>query len=186
MTHDEHEHSHRFGGAVPPATKRGSPEPWRSPGSFTESGLRIIANAHVEAYAHRSDHVGTEHVLLALIGAQHDVVTETMRHAGLCADDIRARVEEAIGPAQQPRALHLPYSPDVKRAFDASVDEAQVEGDRLIDVADILYGIFAQETCVAARLVADLGVDPGSICSQALPQTNGRSTGRTVRKSKAV
>lgn len=185
MTYDE-QHNHRFGGAVPPATTRTSTESWQSPASFTEPGLRIIAHAHVEAYAHRCDHVGTEHVLLALIGAEDAVVNEMLSRAGLGIKDIRARIEAAIGPPQQPRAAHLPYSPDAKRAFAASADEAQREGDRPIDVADILYGILSQQTCAAARLVADLGADPESICNQALPRTQGGSAESSVRKSKAV
>jgi len=39
---------------------------WRCREDFTEAGRRVVAQAHLHAYAHHSDHVGTEHFLLAL------------------------------------------------------------------------------------------------------------------------
>jgi hypothetical protein len=186
------QHSHRFGAPVPPPATVSSLERWRCSDNFTDSGRRIIANAHLQAYAHRSDHVGTEHVLLALVHAEDEMVFDALRHVGLCPDDVRRRVEETIGPAQEPRAAHLPYSPHAKQAFSASQHEAQSQSDHLIDVVHILYGLLSQRGSAAARFVADLGVDPQTICrhlSPTAPTDTGPAdehAGSGARKCKAV
>jgi Clp amino terminal domain, pathogenicity island component len=179
------EHSHRFGAPVPPPAGVSSLERWRCADNFTESGRRIIANAHLQAYAHRSDHVGTEHVLLALINGESEVVIDALHQVGLRPDDVRRRVEEEIGAAQEPRAAHLPYSPHAKKAFSASQRAAQSETDHLIDVAHILYGLLSQADSAAARFVADLGVDPKAICRQLSP-TAPSDGAAGVHKCKAV
>jgi Clp amino terminal domain, pathogenicity island component len=186
------QHGHRFGAPVPPPASVSSLERWRCADSFTESGRRIIANAHLQAYAHRSDHVGTEHVLLALINADNETVADALRDAGLVPDDVRRRVEEEIGSAQEPRAAHLPYSPHAKRAFSASQRAAQSQDENLIDAAHILYGLLSQRDSAAARFVSDLGVDPNAICRHVSPNATSDTGPRaedansSVRKCKAV
>ncbi|HZQ32180.1 MAG TPA: Clp protease N-terminal domain-containing protein [Mycobacterium sp.] len=145
-------------------------ERWRRADNFTPAGRRVVAEAHLQAYAHRSDHVGTEHLLLALVAAGHQEVDDILDRLGLSADDLRKRVEEAIGPAQPPRAAHLPYSPLAKQAFAASLQQAQAQNGRLIGVVDLVYGLFSQPAGAAARFVADLGVDPESVCDYAAPE----------------
>jgi Clp amino terminal domain, pathogenicity island component len=184
------EHSHRFGAPVPTSASVSSLERWRCADSFTESGRRIIANAHLQAYAHRSDHVGTEHVLLALINADDEIVIDAFHCVGLRLDDVRRRVEEEIGSAQEPRAAHLPYSPHAKQAFSEGQRAAQLQSDHLIDAAHILYGLLSQQGSAAARFVADLGVDPHAICRHLSPSVSSdaapEDTSPGARKCKAV
>src|SRR5581483_8547120 len=78
------EHRHRFG--VPPTEV--SVERWRRADNFTPAGRRVVAEAHLQAYAHRSDHVGTEHLLLALVAAGHQEVDDILDRLGLSADDL--------------------------------------------------------------------------------------------------
>jgi hypothetical protein len=157
-----------------------APERWRCSENFTENGRRIVAQAHLQAYTHHSDHVGTEHVLLALVDGQHDPLVSLLRRAGVSPDEVRDRVEEAIGPPGTPRAAHLPYSPHVKRALASSLRRAQQSGGRLIDLEHIVGGLFSQPDSAAAKFVADLGVDPGWMSQQAVSGDSSPDRPRTV------
>jgi ATP-dependent Clp protease ATP-binding subunit ClpA len=107
---------------------------WRCREDFTEAGRRVVAQAHLHAYAHHSDHVGTEHFLLALDENYEGAIADLLQRAGITRADVRRRIEQAIGPEQVPRAAHLPYSPHVKRALAYSLLDTQRRCDQLIDV----------------------------------------------------
>jgi hypothetical protein len=139
------------------------PERWRFSENFTPAGRRVISDAHLQAYLHHSDHVGTEHLLIAVIDDCPELVTEVLCESHVTGADVRQHVEAVIGPAMTPRAAHLPYSPHVKRALTVCVREAQREGDQLIDVRHILRGLLCEDGSAAARFLTDLGVDPGRV-----------------------
>jgi hypothetical protein len=139
------------------------PERWRFSENFTVAGRRVISDAHLQAYLHHSDHVGTEHLLIAVIDDCPELVTEVLCESHVTGEDVRQHVEAVIGPAMTPRAAHLPYSPHVKRALTVSVGEAQREGDQLIDVRHILRGLLCEDGSAAGRFLTDLGVDPGQV-----------------------
>jgi hypothetical protein len=135
---------------------------WRCWEDFTEAGRRVVSQAHLHAYAHHSDHVGTEHFLLALAENHDRAIADLLQRAGVTRADVCRRIEQAIGPVQPPRAAHLPYSPDAKRALGHSLRDAQGRRDQLIDVEHIVRGLLSVPDSAAARIAADLGVSPGS------------------------
>jgi hypothetical protein len=138
-------------------------ERWRSAENFTTSARQVMACAHLQAYTYRCDHVGTEHVLMALIDGEHDGALRALRRAGAIPDQLRECIDEAIGPALPPRATHLPFSTELKCALDCSVREVRLRNHSLIDVTHILYGLFAQPECAASRFVIELGARPISV-----------------------
>ncbi|WP_141576904.1 Clp protease N-terminal domain-containing protein [Actinomadura sp. WMMA1423] len=58
---------------------------------FTADARQAVTGAQAEARALRDRHIGTEHVLLALTGAQ-DAMGRALREHGLTQDDLRARI----------------------------------------------------------------------------------------------
>ena len=138
------------------------PERWRIAENFTPAGRRVLANAHLQAYTHHSDHVGTEHVLIAIIDDCPDQLREFLRGNSTTPDDLRQCIESVIGPAKTPRAAHLPYSPSVKGALDVSAREALATTDQLIDVEHILRGLLSQRDSAAAKFVSGVSPEPVS------------------------
>jgi ATP-dependent Clp protease ATP-binding subunit ClpA len=74
---------------------------------FTAEAREAVVGAQAEARALRDRHIGTEHVLLSLAGADH-AIGHTLREHGLDADDLRTRitrVNRAGGDVLDPDAL---------------------------------------------------------------------------------
>jgi ATP-dependent Clp protease ATP-binding subunit ClpA len=70
---------------------------------FTNRARRVVKQAQVERAAMRHDLVGTEHILLALVGADGGIAGEVLRDAGVNAEDVRRRIIAHEG--QGPRVL---------------------------------------------------------------------------------
>jgi hypothetical protein len=151
--------------AYQPATPTQQRRCWED---FSEAGRRVVGHAHQHAYAHHSDHVGTEHFLLALAENYDSAIGGLLQRAGVTRVDVRRRIEQAIGPVQPPRATHLPYSPHAKRALAHSLRDAQGRRDELIDVEHIVRGLFSVPDSAAARIAADLGVNPSWVSAGSL------------------
>jgi hypothetical protein len=139
------------------------PERWRFSENLTELGRRVIADAHLQAYAHHSDHVGTEHMLIALLDDCPQLLSPMLHGSQVSPEDVREHVESVIGPKKSPRAAHLPYSPHLKRALATSVNEAQQRGGDLIDAGHILHGLLSEENSACTRFLTELGVDLGRL-----------------------
>ncbi|MGI5202602.1 Clp protease N-terminal domain-containing protein [Spirillospora sp. CA-108201] len=58
---------------------------------FTADARQAVTGAQAEARALRDRHIGTEHVLLALAGAE-DATGRALREHGIRPDDLRARI----------------------------------------------------------------------------------------------
>lgn len=70
---------------------------------FTNRAREVVTRAVTEAERLEHDLVGTEHLLLALLGDDAGLGVTVLRDAGVDADDLRARIERHVG--RGPRVL---------------------------------------------------------------------------------
>jgi ATP-dependent Clp protease ATP-binding subunit ClpA len=84
---------------------------------FTDSARQAVARAEQEATELRSDHIGTEHLLLALATDTTGPAGRALRGAGLDTDALRA----AIRRVQRPGAL----DPDALAVLGIDLDEVR-------------------------------------------------------------
>lgn len=91
---------------------------------FTTEARDAIVAAQQEARALRHDHVGTDHLLLAL-----------------GAENVRARMT----PGDADVEGRIPFTPDAKRALELSLRAALAEGAPLIEPRHILAAITGEE-----------------------------------------
>lgn len=133
---------------------------------FTERARRVIVRACEQADVHRSGYIGTEHLLLGLIGDSDDAVVKALQVLGLRAEVIRRQVAQSLGPAQRARPAHLSYTSGAKKALEHSLQEAQLLGHDFVDAEHILCGLARVSDCAAAQALANLGVEPAWIRQQ--------------------
>ena len=63
---------------------------------FTEKAIKVIMLAQEEAKRFRHGYVGTEHILLGIIGEGDNVVLKTMQELGFSLEQIRSNIEERL------------------------------------------------------------------------------------------
>ena len=126
---------------------------------FTEKAIKVIMLAQEEARRLGHNFVGTEQVLLGLIGEGTGVAAKTLKSMGVTLKDARAAVEEIIGRGAGFVAVEIPFTPRAKRVLELSWDEARQLGHSYIGTEHLLLGLIREGDGVAARVLENLGVD---------------------------
>ena len=162
---------------------------------FTEKAIKVIMLAQEEARRLGHNFVGTEQVLLGLIGEGTGVAAKTLKSMGVNLKDARTEVEKIIGRGSGFVAVEIPFTPRAKRVLELSWDEARQLGHNYIGTEHLLLGLIREGEGVAARVLDNLGVDLNKIRSNVVkilgeskPQTvssgGGSSSSSSTTKAK--
>ena len=146
---------------------------------FTEKAIKVIMLAQEEARRLGHNFVGTEQVLLGLIGEGTGVAAKTLKSMGVTLKDARAEVEKIIGRGSGFVAVEIPFTPRAKRVLELSWDEARQLGHNYIGTEHLLLGLIREGEGVAARVLENLGVDLNKIRSNVIKML-GESKPQTV------
>src|SRR5687767_12513799 len=98
---------------------------------FTGRLRLALEKAQEEARALNQDFVGTEHLLLGLLGAADDAEAATgLRLAGIELDELRRKLMAALPHTAEAPVItgNLPLSPKSHRAINAALVKAQTTG----------------------------------------------------------
>jgi ATP-dependent Clp protease ATP-binding subunit ClpC len=153
---------------------------------FTEKAIKVIMLAQEEARRLGHNFVGTEQILLGLIGEGTGVAAKVLRSMGVNLKDARVEVEKIIGRGSGFVAVEIPFTPRAKRVLELSLEEARQLGHNYIGTEHLLLGLIREGEGVAARVLENLGVDLAKVRTQVIRMlgetaevTAGGSPGRT-------
>lgn len=135
---------------------------------FTEKAIKVIMLAQEEARRLGHNFVGTEQVLLGLIGEGTGIAAKTLKSMGVNLKDARVEVEKIIGRGSGFVAVEIPFTPRAKRVLELSWDEARQLGHNYIGTEHLLLGLIREGEGVAARVLENLGVDLNKIRSNVI------------------
>ncbi len=153
---------------------------------FTEKAIKVIMLAQEEARRLGHNFVGTEQILLGLIGEGTGVAAKVLKSMGVNLKDARIEVEKIIGRGSGFVAVEIPFTPRAKRVLELSLEEARQLGHNYIGTEHLLLGLIREGEGVAARVLENLGVDLSKVRTQVIRQlgetaevTSGGGGGRT-------
>jgi ATP-dependent Clp protease ATP-binding subunit ClpA len=126
---------------------------------FTAKAIQVIMLAQEEARRLGHNFIGTEQILLGLIGEGTGVAAKVLKSMGLNLKDARIEVEKIIGRGSGSVAPEIPLTPHTKRVLELSLEEARQLGLNYIETEHLLLGLTRINEGVAARVLENLGVD---------------------------
>jgi ATP-dependent Clp protease ATP-binding subunit ClpC len=112
--------------------------------------------------------VGTEQILLGLIGEGTGVAAKVLKSMGVNLKDARIEVEKIIGRGSGFVAVEIPFTPRAKRVLELSLEEARQLGHNYIGTEHLLLGLIREGEGVAARVLENLGVDLSKVRTQVI------------------
>ncbi|KAK1682765.1 hypothetical protein QYE76_043613 [Lolium multiflorum] len=142
---------------------------------FTEKAIKVIMLAQEEARRLGHNFVGTEQILLGLIGEGTGIAAKVLKSMGISLKDARLEVEKIIGRGSGFVAVEIPFTPRAKRVLELSLEEARQLGHNYIGSEHLLLGLLREGEGVAARVLESLGADPNNIRTQVIRMV-GEST----------
>lgn len=150
---------------------------------FTEKAIKVIMLAQEEARRLGHNFVGTEQVLLGLIGEGTGIAAKTLKGMGVTLKDARNEVEKIIGRGSGFVAVEIPFTPRAKRVLELSWDEARQLGHNYIGTEHLLLGLIREGEGVAARVLENLGVDLNKVRSNVIRMLGEAKGGTTTTSS---
>jgi hypothetical protein len=125
----------------------------------TKCAQDVVHHAKQEAGRLGHDRVGTEHLLLGLLGDQRCLAAATLEGLGIPLQTVRGRVEETVGrgQGQDVLGLYLPMTKPATLVLGLAAREAmRLEADR-VGSEHLLLGLASEGEGVAARVLQELG-----------------------------
>jgi ATP-dependent Clp protease ATP-binding subunit ClpC len=147
---------------------------------FTSEAIRVVMLAQEEARRQGHNFVGTEQILLGLLGEGTGVAAKVLTDLGVTLKDARREVERIIGRGSGFVPPEIPFTPKVKSLFEQSFKEARSLGHNYISTEHLLLGLTEAGEGVAAKVLQNLGVDLKNLRSaiiRRLGETASVSTG---------
>ncbi len=152
---------------------------------FTEKAIKVIMLAQEEARRLGHNFVGTEQILLGLIGEGTGVAAKVLKSLGVNLKDSRIEVEKIIGRGSGFVAVEIPFTPRAKRVLELSLEEARQLGHNYIGTEHLLLGLIREGEGVAARVLENLNIDLTKVRTQVirmLGETAEVGTGTSTTK----
>jgi len=143
------------------AQQRHTPSPFEQ---FTNLNRHTIVLAQEAARSHKHDFIGTEHLLLGLLGEPRGLAHAILVARAGSEQRIRAAVQEAMPPAGA-KALrgHIPFRPESKGAIEQALRASADLGHSWVGTEHSLLGLIRTEGSPAAQVLRGLGFAPDEL-----------------------
>ena len=141
---------------------------------FTERVRKVIFLAREEASRLQHDSIGTEHLLLGLLREGEGIAATVLSNLGLDLDQIRQAVESMVAQTGGTLTIgEIPFTSNAKRVLELSVEEARQLGHNYVGTEHLLLGLIREGEGVAAKVLADMGVDRKKVREETLKLLGG-------------
>ncbi|MGF1478636.1 MAG: ATP-dependent Clp protease ATP-binding subunit [Cyanophyceae cyanobacterium] len=126
---------------------------------FTDKAIKSIMLAQEEARRSGHNLVGTEHLLLGLLGEGTSVAAVALKDLGISLASTRSTIEKLTGKGPGYSPANLPFTPKVKRIFEQSLQEARQLGQNYLAPEHLLLALIKDKESVATKVLVEQGVD---------------------------
>lgn len=125
---------------------------------FTDLNRHSIVLAQEAARTHKHDLIGTEHLLLGLLGEPRGLAYEVLMAKVQTEQRIRGAIGEAMSPTGD-RALrgHIAFGPESKEAIEQARRASTDLGQDWVGTEHLLLGLIRTEEGPAATILRNLG-----------------------------
>jgi ATP-dependent Clp protease ATP-binding subunit ClpA len=122
---------------------------------FTGRARHVVVLAQEEARLLNHNYIGTEHILLGLLGEPDSVGGQVLASFGLTRDGAREEVLAKVGRGKKQLSGHIPFTPRAKKTLELSLREALAIKHNYIGTEHILLGLIREGDGVAAQILRD-------------------------------
>ena len=162
-------------------TRRSSPTP-AAEGREAVDGTRFTQRARTaltlaQACAAELGHsyVGSEHLLLGLAREEQGMAARVLRTAGLSPETIRAAIAGMVGVGAPSGRPSQGLTPRCKKIIELALAQSARLGCSYVGTEHLLLGILQEGDGVAARVIADSGVDARRLYGDVMSALGGDS-----------
>jgi ATP-dependent Clp protease ATP-binding subunit ClpC len=108
---------------------------------FTSQARHVVVLAQDEARRLQHNYIGTEHVLLGLLGESGGLAFQVLERFGMSLDSGREEVHAIVGTGKGAVSGHIPFTPRAKKVLELALREALQLQHKYIGTEHILLGL---------------------------------------------
>ena len=129
---------------------------------FTNHARHTVVLAQEEARRLQHNYIGTEHVLLGLIGESSGVAARVLESFGMSVESTRQEVKAIVGTGSGTISGHIPFTPRAKKILELALREALQLHHNYIGTEHILLGLIRENEGVGVGILRQ-HADPAAI-----------------------
>jgi ATP-dependent Clp protease ATP-binding subunit ClpC len=122
---------------------------------FTGRARHVVVLSQEEARRLDHNYIGTEHILLGLLGEPDSIAGQVLASFGFTLDGVREEVAAKIGRGKKAQSGHIPFTPRAKKVLELSLREALAIKHNYIGTEHILLGLIREGEGVAAQVMSE-------------------------------
>ena len=126
---------------------------------FNQKAIKAVMFAQEEARRTGHSVVGTEHLLLGLIGEATAAAALILKDLKVTLHESRRLIEGMTGRGSGYSPVNIPFTPKAKKMFEQAFQEARQLGEQAIAPEHLLLAITADPESLAAKILIMQGVD---------------------------
>jgi ATP-dependent Clp protease ATP-binding subunit ClpC len=126
---------------------------------FTPRARKALALAEDAARDVPHRYVGTEHILLGVIGEGGNLALKVLESLDVEPDDLRAELLASMEPPGKLGKGRIPFTLEAKEALTATATEARAMLHNYIGCEHLLLGLIATERGLASKVLRRMGVE---------------------------
>jgi ATP-dependent Clp protease ATP-binding subunit ClpA len=120
---------------------------------FTSRARHVVVLAQEEARRLHHNYIGTEHILLGLLGEPDGAAGRALAGFGMSLESARREVTAVVGAGTTAPSGHIPFTPRAKKTLELSLREAVALHHNYIGTEHILLGLIREGEGVAAQVL---------------------------------
>jgi len=127
---------------------------------YSPRALAALERAREETVPFNHNFVGTEHLLLGLLGVEGGVAARVLDNLGVDYDRCRMFMQTHLsrGEGTVPSPANLPLVPRTRKVLRLAVEEADRLDTHAVGTEHLLLGLTRVRDSIAARILGSLGV----------------------------
>nr|YP_010185272.1 Clp protease ATP binding subunit [Ishige okamurae]QVJ99616.1 Clp protease ATP binding subunit [Ishige okamurae]WAM64049.1 ATP-dependent Clp protease ATP-binding subunit clpA-like protein [Ishige okamurae] len=126
---------------------------------FTEKALQVIMMAQEESRRLGHNFVGTEQLLLGLMGEGCGVANNAVREYGINMREVRLEVERLIGRGTGFVAIEIPFTPRAKKILEMSIRQSKDLNHSYIGTEHIFLALLNDKDGICTKVLQNLGAN---------------------------
>ncbi len=142
---------------------------------FTENALQVIMMSQEESRRLGHNFVGTEQILLGLLGEGNGIATDAVRDYGITLRKVRMEVERLIGKGTGFVALEIPFTPRAKKVLEAAIRQSKELNHSYVNTEHIFLALLNDLDGICAKVLQNLGANIPRIKAYVLNELNANN-----------
>lgn len=126
---------------------------------FTEGAIKVIMISQEEARRMGHSYVGTEQMLLGVIGQKHGIGARALKKQRITLPKARKAVDQYTGRGTGYITEEIPFTPRAKQVLEISVQESKDIGQSHVGTEHLLLSLMADMDGAARYILVTLEVD---------------------------